>query len=83
MAFTFVERKQVCHIKEEVYEDSEIEVDLELVEEDEAPTISVRRSCLEGKIILGGVQPQKTQTQNGISNYFWVFWVFWVFWGFF
>ena len=27
----------------------------------------------------GGVQPQKTQTQNGISNYFWVFWVFWVF----
>lgn len=52
MAFTFVERKQVCHIKEEVYEDSEIEVDLELVEEDEAPTISVRRSCLEGKIIL-------------------------------
>ena len=53
MAFTFVERKHVCHlIKEEVYEDSEIEVDLELVEEDEAPTISVRRSCLEGKIIL-------------------------------
>ena len=29
--------------------------------------------------IVGGVQPQKTQTQNGISNYFWVFWVFWVF----
>ena len=24
----------------------------------------------------GGVQPQKTQTQNGILNYFWVFWVF-------
>ena len=24
-------------------------------------------------------KPKKTQTQNGISNYFWVFWVFWVF----
>ena len=27
-------------------------------------------------------KPKKTQTQNGISNYFGFFWVFWVFWGF-
>ena len=27
-------------------------------------------------------KPKKTQTQNGISNYFWVFWVFLGFLGF-
>ena len=46
-------------------------------------TSEISRTCVLNAnyiyLLLGGVQPQKTQTQNGISNYFWVFWVFWGF----